>query len=79
MSPQNPDYMRDNFHITIETWHIDNDSGKQENVRVWDFCYSLTSNSFGYSLVNAVCIISLVGQVFPIETIASFSNYSEAF
>ena len=29
---QNPDYMKDGFHITIETIHVPNDVGKQENV-----------------------------------------------
>ena len=29
---QNPDYMKDGFHITIETLHVANDDGKQANV-----------------------------------------------
>ena len=29
---QNPDYMKDGFHITIETIHVPNDIGQQENV-----------------------------------------------
>lgn len=32
LSLQNPDYMKDGFHITIETIHVGNDRGKQENV-----------------------------------------------
>lgn len=28
----NPDYMKDGFHITIETIHVDNDKGLQANV-----------------------------------------------
>lgn len=30
--PQNPDYMKDGFHITIETIHVENDLGEQPNV-----------------------------------------------
>ena len=29
---QNPDYMKDGFHITIETIHVANDKGEQINV-----------------------------------------------
>ena len=29
---QNPDYMKDDFYIIIETIHVENDVGKQENV-----------------------------------------------
>ncbi len=29
---QNPDYMKDGFHITIETIHVPNDKGLQHNV-----------------------------------------------
>ena len=29
---QNPDYMKDGFHITIETIHVNNDKGQQANV-----------------------------------------------
>ena len=31
---QNPDYMKDGFHITIETIHVENDRGQQNNVSV---------------------------------------------
>lgn len=30
---QNPDYMKENFNITITTVHIENDRGRLENVR----------------------------------------------
>lgn len=30
---QNPDYMKENFIITITTVHIENDRGRLENVR----------------------------------------------
>ena len=33
LSLQNPDYMKDGFHITITTIHVENDVGKQDNVR----------------------------------------------
>ena len=29
---QNPDYMKEGFYIIIETIHVENDVGKQENV-----------------------------------------------
>ena len=29
---QNPDYMKDGFYIKIETIHVPNDVGQQENV-----------------------------------------------
>lgn len=34
---QNPDYMKDNFFISIESMHFDDDLGKQENVSLFYF------------------------------------------
>ena len=39
---QNPDYMKDGFHITIETIHVANDKGEQHNVCTY-LCYVRTT------------------------------------
>ena len=48
---QNPEYMKENFEISIETMHVDNDDGTQDNV-------STTQN---LSYLCLILVLSLLG------------------